>query len=1395
MPVTLTGKVFNDIEHLGKPTPYSEGISKVFILLESPTHSLIPVSTDSTGNYTFSDLSNPGTYIIHEIVNSPLSSTKVPKFFSQPIGFLGSTTPRQYKVEITESHLLNNELLDGYYFGHDFTHPFTLLSLAYQVNPTNTCLSSFNLVTGQYTTLCELSADHHYGALSFNPLDNHLYGYDRYSHCVFRLDATGSFIHYALPDLPIKNFNLSDITNKGHMILYESLDTSYYIIDVCPHSPHYMQVIESHTGITPLDIEDWSMNPLDDCLYGINREGYVIKLNPYTQELSSLITTGSPPHSSCGCLFDHQGHLYGLFKNLNSLYKFILHPDHAEAELFTSLSRTPLSSLARCANAPLYITLGSAPDSSASHGHNNYATTLAHNGPRHARTNLLSIESRPNLSDLYFSASTYTFDLSFYNFTGKDAYLYGWLDFNSNGIFSESESIVPLIIPSKLDERQTHTISFTVPLRPQVVLGPTYLRLRLTSDRLINAESHVDLEDTRSIGPASDGDILDLPLIIKGTPPIASESAPYVCQTNQSTSGFCQVTDSDNTSLTYTLLTPPTHGITSVHSHTGKWEYTPFLDYIGEDHFTLLATSNLSGLSCEVPTTIIMHSANLAILATVNKAEAKPLDTLIYTIHLENTGTLPLTQLLLTCPTPLGTMFVAGSALINDIQDKSLDPSYGIPLHKLAPSEVYELSFEYTLSRTDIPRIEYNATIECDYILTPNSLPLHLSKQSIPLITTLKSPELDIKLTTNKQEIFLEDTLQFTLDLCNTGDTELNQIKLTAVLGMELSYLPYLIVNYNKLSENLTSGYVVGTLLPGEKSTLQFEVKLSESPAHTTIDTSFLVSYDYLLGNEHESYTAPPLDYSVCVCQPTLELTKTTPKASLALGEIFTYTLTASNDNDFAVDDLIIKDSYPSYLQVLEVRSDRGLLYNSLDSGIALGSIPAHSSLHMYIKLKVLSIPLSKAPYTAPTTGIFKFKLPHEKTLKTIYIDTVDPIGILITDADLLLQKSLSVTETALGEVVTYTLTASNTGTVGLKDISIQDLLAPELKFIPGSVKLNNIPMLTASIISGITIPYMGVDTIQTITFDAKIISLGNGTIENTASAYYTYTPHSSHITKSGQTTSNTSYLAVRHTHLSIGGFVEETMAYLGKALTYHLTLTNDGDLDLFNVSLTNSLTSCELIDSTFRVNDVVINSVDLSLPINIGMIRVGKSCQISYTVIVSESYHSKDAVTNILSATFAYNTSDHYIKYGTSDAITLSIPLAVSTFKHLCLENCLEVPTQKPDIEVINTIGGRISLIKHYVVETPKGTSIEGQTLSGYKLIIHALLELTVEYVSAEAKQSIHSTNYSIPFSTFIVLPSNCPIHSRIHVETTLENISFKLLNNRSFFTNTSLLAIAKIS
>ncbi len=566
MAATIKGVVFKDINHNGIYEDGEPGISGVYIVLYSVSGGCVTTNTDVDGNYSFS-VNTATTYTIYETVTD-MNLACPPVDFTQPDDFTVSNGPRNRKVTVTANNINNNASLTGYNFSHDTTDaPLTCNTTMIQFIGKPSVWYDINIVTGSSAIRGALSPAEYINGIGYNPFDNYLYGYSQTSNVVARIDNNCNVtLLESINGLPPNDYNVGCVGINGLLYLYQGGATRFYTIDLRPDSATYLKLVNPNTLVeqtanygTAINnataLADWDYH--DGFLYGVYQNGVVYRLNPANGNFISLTTKAPNFGSSVGAVaFDFSGTLYAIVNGDGSVYKYTISGTTASAVKFSASIPGTYNDGAMCKYATINVDFGDAPDAGASNGPDNYNTLLAQNGPRHGLINKLMLGTQVTAeSDAYqdqnaegddiskgipddglvtplpkivINQTSYSLIVNYTNETGSSANLYGWVDFNKNGIF-EGRECNTVVVPSGTGMKTT-TLNFTVPDDVTLTAGHTFVRLRLTTQTLINNNLMPDQEDTRSIGGAIDGEVEDYIVTIGGGADVmvSKSSMPYI---------------------------------------------------------------------------------------------------------------------------------------------------------------------------------------------------------------------------------------------------------------------------------------------------------------------------------------------------------------------------------------------------------------------------------------------------------------------------------------------------------------------------------------------------------------------------------------------------------------------------------------------------------------------------------------------------------------------------------------------------------------------------------------------------------------------------------------------------------------------------------------------------
>ncbi|MGL5353728.1 MAG: hypothetical protein ACRDA5_10475, partial [Clostridium sp.] len=407
----------------------------------------------------------------------------------------------------------------------------------------------------------------------------------------------------------------------------------------------------------------------------------------------------------------------------------------------------------------------------------------------------------------------------------------------------------------------------------------------------------------------------------------------------------------------------------------------------------------------------------------------------------------------------------------------------------------------------------------------------------------------------------------------------------------------------------------------------------------------------------------------------------------------------------------------------------------------------------------------------------------------------VDSIGVRMLEPNLTLTKSVDKVYAVVGDIVTYTIVAANTGdiilgNVALKPITIFDMLSPGLEFIEGSIRVDGISKPLSGILKGVSIGELVVGGNRILKFKAKIVSAAISPIKNTSRATFGF-KLPCYDSEVGVAVSNIVSICVDRAVIEVIKSSDKNFVVLGDIITYTIKLKNTGSLEAINVRFKDIIpNTIELLNGSFSLNGDTINSVNLKQGINVGSIKVGESSIIKYSVKVINS-NCTFKIINEAEVKFDYRLANNNVGTSKSEKACESmnvVTIGMNNFKQITIEDNVIIPTSNHDIEEVSDITAEINILKSHIIKTPISQSNEGQKLTGYKLVVHGIITELIQYTALEDSQSIHSECYRIPFTTFIILSENY-CNTNVKVESIVEEIYSKKINNRTIFTNATIL------
>ena len=443
-------------------------------------------------------------------------------------------------------------------------------------------------------------------------------------------------------------------------------------------------------------------------------------------------------------------------------------------------------------------------------------------------------------------------------------------------------------------------------------------------------------------------------------------------------------------------------------------------------------------------------------------------------------------------------------------------------------------------------------------------------------------------------------------------------------------------------SNGLQSVYATTAAIPGTTYTLN-ELMAAGSVSALSDYTQSVTAVNLTPGGTTPVVTLLPetitpilgdiIQYTI-LNTPDPVISKSVTPAFAQPGQLLTYTVTVTNpDTTAPATNILVVDPAPAgttYANNLAV----SVPYTGIDpvSGITLTSIPAGGTATITWQVQVNN----SLPAQNPISNVATVTLPDGSVITTNAADTQINSADLTTAGNFV--KTATPAGAATGDTVTYTLTVTNSGNVAANNVVITDPIPAGTTYVAnsvtGTVPFTGTPAsdltLTSSIPAGGSAAF---------TFQVKI---GNtlpvvNPIPNTASVQYTFTVDPAQPNgASGSGNSNTALVTVGNAKLSTVKTADKFIAYPGSVITYHLAVTNSGNLPADNVVITDPIPG----GTTYVPGSLTMNVPFTGSPLTAitltNPIAPGQVITASFQVQVGEN-PNPNPVRNVATVTYAY--------------------------------------------------------------------------------------------------------------------------------------------------------------
>ena len=646
-----------------------------------------------------------------------------------------------------------------------------------------------------------------------------------------------------------------------------------------------------------------------------------------------------------------------------------------------------------------------------------------------------------------------------------------------------------------------------------------------------------------------------------------------------------------------------------------------------------LMIQGIGATNTNIVVTTIAGTAELSINKYVDKGFADTNSTIRYTIILKNTGVITANNVYVIDTLPNGTSFILGSVQVNGVVNPSATPVLpGINIGNILPNRTATITFNALVSSTlpsPNPLINYAETTY-SYQSIPGGAATFVEATSPTTTTTISHAQLVSSKSVSTDLASVGDILTFTVPISNIGSTVANGLLFIDTLPSVVSLIPG---SFSQDGFALTGdpnppGATLYNIPAGSTSMVSFQVRVNAIPTTGVILNSATMIYSYIIDPVHfitaTRCTATNITLTTIIGTPNVSISKFVNKYYANLSSTIKYTIilantgTTSANNVFVVDTLPLGATFvPGSVELNGVPNPSATLTNP---GIGVGNLQINQSIIISFNALVTTIPspnninnVAELLYNyqpTPGTTPINAELLSNSTLTTI------------NHAALRASKGVNTGYGSLGDILTYTIPITNSGSAMANNIVLVDTIPSGLTFIPNSMKQDGILVWGSPNPPGVTLYSIAPGATSTVIFQARITSApDSGYVSNIASVGYNYfIDPLLGIMGYGSTVTNVAVTTIVNTSIGNIKGADKYYAQCGELITFTITLPNTGNTTALNVVLTDTIPEGTVfVPNSVTVNGVPVAGVSPAPPfgITIGTIPKGGSAVVTFKVIV----------------------------------------------------------------------------------------------------------------------------------------------------------------------------------
>ncbi|WP_202128471.1 DUF7507 domain-containing protein [Paenibacillus dendrobii] len=517
----------------------------------------------------------------------------------------------------------------------------------------------------------------------------------------------------------------------------------------------------------------------------------------------------------------------------------------------------------------------------------------------------------------------------------------------------------------------------------------------------------------------------------------------------------------------------------------------------------------------------------------------------------------------------------------------------------------------------------------------------------------INAPKINVVKSSSTSSAIVGDTITYTVSVNNTGTASANSVVLSDALPTGLTFVSgsVTVAGVAKPTYDIVAGAPLGTLAFASSIVVTYKATVTSMPATRTLVNTAKSAFTFqsVAGGDTITGVIPSNSVTVTVYAPSLTLTKSANKTNATVGTALTYTVLINNSGNIGAA-VTFSDNIPTgstFITGSFTVNGTSIPGANPAAGVAIGTVAAGATVPVTFSVTVNNLP-SPSQLVDTAVAAYTFQPPDGRTISGSA--SSNTLSVPVTLPNVTVVKSSSVTDVAVGETMTYTSVVTNSGTEGISNAILTDIIPTGTTFVSGSVTVGGTALPSANPASGITVGSLLAGSSVSVAFQVSVTSLPSpSSLSNSSKVSY------NSGTFVGTSLSNTVTTPVYQPVIAITKSATTSNATVGDTIQYTFLVKNTGNLAA-QVTLTDNIPAgTSFVANSVTVQGTTITGASPITGISVGTVAVGATITVTFQVVLN-TLPTPATLINTANSTYSYQLPSGRSLTGTSSSNTITI-------------------------------------------------------------------------------------------------------------------------------------------